>query len=78
MVLFNSLMSRDTSLLFKNNSLLEILGNSEKKHRWLLRFRRGGRTSNLTLKSTNSLYFPCRSGNLTQRLVRSVEAHLDR
>ena len=31
--LFNSLMSRKTSLLFEINSLFLILGNSEKKHR---------------------------------------------
>ena len=30
MVLINSLMSRETSLLFKINSLFRILGNSEK------------------------------------------------
>jgi hypothetical protein len=41
MVLINSLMSRETSLLLKNNSLLWILGNSEKKQRWLLRFLTG-------------------------------------
>ena len=74
MALFNSLMSRETSLLFEINSLFPILGNSEEKHRWLLRFLRG-RPPNQTLKSTNSLYFPCRSGNSARRLVRSRLNH---
>jgi hypothetical protein len=41
MVLFNSLMLRETSLFFEINSLFPILGNSEKKHRWLLGFLMG-------------------------------------
>jgi hypothetical protein len=74
MPLFNSLMSRETSLLFEINSLFPILGNLEEKHRWLLRFL-VGQTSNQTLKSINSLYFPGRSGNLTRRLVRTRLQH---
>jgi hypothetical protein len=37
---FNSLIPLETSLLFDNNSLFRILGNSEEKYRCLRRFLR--------------------------------------
>ncbi len=69
MALFNSLMSLKMSLFFKINSLFRILGNFGKKHRRLLRFLTS-QTPNLARNRTTSLYFPCRSGNSPQRLVR--------
>ena len=54
---FNSLMSREISLLRKNNSLFRILGNFGKKHKRLLPFLTS-RTANYTPNRTISLYFP--------------------
>jgi hypothetical protein len=54
---FNSLMSREISLLRKNNSLFQILGNFGKKHKRLLRFLTS-QTANYARNRTISLYFP--------------------
>ena len=70
---FNSLMSAEISLLFKINSLFPILGNFGKKLRRLLRFLTLW-TSNYARNRCISLYFPCRSGNSTQRLVSQETA----
>ena len=51
---FNSLMSREISLLIKIISLFRILGNSGKKHRWILRF---SDRSELQIRP-KSMYFP--------------------
>ncbi len=74
MDLFDSLIYLKMSLFFKINCLLRILGNFRKKHLRLLRFLTS-QTPNLARNRTTSLYFPCRSGISTQRLVRSGLHH---
>jgi len=74
MALFNSLILLKMSLFFKINSLFQILGNFRKKHPRLLRFLTS-QTPNLARNRRTSLYFPCRSGNSPQRLVRSRLHH---